>query len=195
MPQSSESKKERREARRAAGLCTMCGNRPPMEEGGSTCETCRGYFKTYHDRKEAAGGCRKCGSGVPQPGNKNCDECLRKQREYIAKLRYDTIMAYGGYRCACPGCTVTEPEFLQLDHINNDGNVHRKLLGSPGGDRLYRWLKNHGYPPIMQVLCANCNYAKAHYGRCPHQPHREVNDAPTRRVTESPTVTCCGSQL
>jgi hypothetical protein len=70
---------------------------------------------------------------------------------------------------------------LQLDHVNNDGNEHRKEVGSAGGDRLYLWLRNHGYPPIMQVLCANCNYAKAHYGFCPHRPNREVNDAPLRR--------------
>lgn len=84
-------------------------------------------------------------------------------------------MAYGGYRCAC--CGTTEPEFLQLDHIDNNGGAQRRTPGQGSGTQLYAWLKRHNYPPGYQVLCANCNYAKANFGRCPHHPDKVVNAA------------------
>jgi hypothetical protein len=59
-------------------------------------------------------------------------------------------------------------EFLQIDHVNNDGAEHRKQLGR-GGSRLYQWLRKHNFPTGFQVLCANCNRGKALLGVCPHQ--------------------------
>jgi hypothetical protein len=179
MPESNQRRKEKRAERKAAGLCTMCGNRPPKGRG-STCSVCRDYFKKYKNKKESKGICRRCASGVPLPKKKTCETCLKKQRDYVQSLRDEVFTAYGGYVCRC--CGETHKEFLQLDHVNNDGSDHRKEVGSAGGDRLYLWLKKNGYPPIIQVLCANCNYSKAHYGYCPHHPHREVNNAPTRRT-------------
>ena len=84
----------------------------------------------------------------------------------VATLRDAAFQAYGGFVCAC--CGETERAFLQLDHIANDGCKHRKeyKVGGPG---LYRWLKRAGYPPILQVLCANCNFGKRmNGGVCPH---------------------------
>jgi hypothetical protein len=60
---------------------------------------------------------------------------------------------------------VTEPDFLQIDHVNNDGKQHRKVIGQ---GRTYFWLKKNNFPSDFQVLCANCNFAKGHYGTCPH---------------------------
>lgn len=59
-------------------------------------------------------------------------------------------------------------EFLQIDHINNDGKEHRKASGCGSGEAMYRWLKKNNYPAGFQVLCCNCNYAKMKYGECPH---------------------------
>jgi hypothetical protein len=87
-----------------------------------------------------------------------------KQKDYQRKLKTEAYEAYGGFLCAC--CGETREVFLCLDHINNDGCTHRKAVGSPSN--LYRWLKKNEYPPIMQVLCYNCNNAKK-YGVCPHQ--------------------------
>ena len=77
---------------------------------------------------------------------------------YYYNLQHDAIMAYGGYRCAW--CGIDEPLVLTLDHINNDGRDHRKQIGSLGGHKLYKWLRDEGYPPGFQVLCMNCNQAK-----------------------------------
>jgi hypothetical protein len=81
------------------------------------------------------------------------------------RLKDEAFAAYGGYVCVC--CGEGTREFLQLDNKNNDGAKHRKEVGP---NRVYYWLKNHGYPPIMQVLCANCNMGKRmNGGVCPHE--------------------------
>jgi hypothetical protein len=89
------------------------------------------------------------------------------QRVYNDKLRADAIREYGG-RCTC--CGETNPVFLTIDHVNNDGAAHRKALGgSRGGLGTYMWLRRNGYPKEgFQLLCRNCNWAKFAEGSCPH---------------------------
>ena len=58
--------------------------------------------------------------------------------------------------------------FLVVDHINGDGNKHRRAIGRTGIS-FYQWLRISGYPPGFRVLCHNCNHAYAAYGACPHQ--------------------------
>ena len=83
------------------------------------------------------------------------------------KLRQEIIEEYGG-SCACCGEVI--PEFLSIDHINNDGNVERKQNNSKGGAKFYKELKDRGFPKDnYQLLCMNCNFAKGHFGICPHQ--------------------------
>ena len=85
---------------------------------------------------------------------------------YYYRLQEATFNAYGGYKCNC--CGETEPLFLTIDHVNNDGNKHRKKFQSTG-DGLYKWLKQNGYPEGFQVLCMNCNHGKRRNGGiCPH---------------------------
>jgi hypothetical protein len=71
-------------------------------------------------------------------------------------------MAYDGYRCAW--CGIDEPLAPTLNHINNAGRDHRKQIGSLGEHKLYKWLRDKGYPPGFQVLCMMCNQAKYRNG-------------------------------
>ena len=92
---------------------------------------------------------------------------IRYQQSHRAKLKDTCYSAYGGYRCACLHCTETNPKFLTLDHIKNDGYELRKVHGD--GDAFYRWLIKNDFPPIVQVLCYNCNCGKnVNGGICPH---------------------------
>jgi len=92
------------------------------------------------------------------------DKRRKYKRDLARKAHRDAIDAYGGF-CAC--CGETEPKFLQLDHMNNDGAEHRRQIK---GVRLGPWLRRRGYPEGFQVLCANCNFAKhTNGGMCPHQ--------------------------
>jgi hypothetical protein len=63
-------------------------------------------------------------------------------------------------------CNTKEFLFLTIDHINNDGAKHRReaKFGS-----IYPWLSKNDYPIGFQVLCMNCNWAKAKNGTCPHK--------------------------
>jgi len=88
-----------------------------------------------------------------------------RNKERIAmkasELRSRVIQAYGS-KCRC--CGETQPKFLALDHKNNDGNAHRKTAKG----HMCKWAEQNNYPDFLQLLCHNCNLAKAFYGGCPH---------------------------
>src|SRR6266852_8334175 len=57
-------------------------------------------------------------------------EAIRQQcRNWREKLRKRVLAAYGG-KCVC--CGETEDSFLSIDHIDGDGNKHRRELGKNG---------------------------------------------------------------
>lgn len=78
-----------------------------------------------------------------------------------AQLRIEVLIHYGG-RCFC--CGQDDFRYLTFDHIEDNGAEHRRNNYSP----IYVWLKARGYPEGIQILCANCNTAKAYFGglRC-----------------------------
>lgn len=178
-------KRDRRGRRRVAGLCINCGKSPPPV-GRRLCEACLAYSADTRQARDDAGRCRKCGK-PPLPNKRQCAACLDRALLYRERLRDEVFEAYGGYTCVCCGCTTKE--FLQLDHVHNDGAEHRRTIGTVS---LHAWLKRNGFPPIIQVLCCNCNYAKANYGVCPHQLDKEVNHEPRkRRKLYQPLAVAC----
>ncbi len=92
-------------------------------------------------------------------------DARRRRVESGRRLRTAVLDAYGGV-CAC--CGEDTWEFLAIDHI--EGYTAGPRAASP----LYRWLRTNGYPAGFQVLCHNCNSAKAWYGACPHQRSRRA---------------------
>jgi len=121
-----------------------------------------GHCQSWWDRKRADMG----------------DEAFRKwnadrRKMYRHLIRDEFLQEYGG-KCKC--CGETEPAFLCLDHINGTGAAHRKQFcpdrGSRGGNatQLLEDLKRRGWPKDeYQILCYNCNNAKAKLGKCPHE--------------------------
>lgn len=98
---------------------------------------------------------------------KHQKEILAKQKAIRVSIR-EEMMAEYGRECAC--CGENQPEFLTLDHINNDGYKERGGKGGPGGTSFFMKLKRRGWPKgTYQVLCYNCNAAKAFFGVCPHR--------------------------
>jgi hypothetical protein len=119
--------------------------------------------------------CRKCREKI-NAQRLMSGSVQRSYRKSYQSLRDETFAAYGGYQCHCPGCHITEPKFLCIDHVYNDGAQHRRRLckgdvrraRTLGGHVFYRWLKKNGYPKGFQPLCANCNYGKRmNHGVCP----------------------------
>lgn len=122
-------------------------------------ERSRAYFREYYRKWRAA--------NIDKVRITVRDSKRRKRR--TEKLA--CITAYGG-RCVC--CGETEPYFLTIDHINNDGARHRKTIDkkrAAGGTEFYQWLRVRGYPKDRyRLMCFNCNCGR-HWngGICPHQ--------------------------
>jgi hypothetical protein len=91
-------------------------------------------------------------------------------RQYAAKYRNEVLKMYGG-KCEC--CGESTPEFMEIDHKNNDGAQHRKEC--QGGHAFYKWLVKNGCPrEQFRLLCSNCNNCRGRYGYCPHEKQRSL---------------------
>jgi len=106
------------------------------------------------------------------------DERREKKRISEKKLRQkrrlQILIHYGGDPPKCSCCDETEIKFLSIDHIKGGGNQHRRERGIKSGWQFYRWLIEHSFPEGFQVLCYNCNFAKGHYGICPHKAGEDI---------------------
>lgn len=89
------------------------------------------------------------------------------QKRYRDKLKAEIYQAYGN-RCAC--CGEAEVMFLSIDHVENDGALHRKAGIDNCTTALMGRIKREGFPPSFQLLCMNCNHGKSRNGgTCPHK--------------------------
>jgi hypothetical protein len=118
---------------------------------------------TVRQRANRAKGLCQCGK-VPVT-KARCQTCIDAHKRSRDAVRALVLAAYGG-QCECCGESI--PEFLAIDHINNDGKQDRQRLGG-STTVVYRWLRNHGFPKDRyRLLCHNCNLARQFYGQCPH---------------------------
>ena len=157
--------KQQRDERRAAGLCTSCGE----DAGGqSLCASCK--QKRKRSRAARAGlPCNACGIASRTPDGHYCKPCRSaKQRERRQKIK-DEVFAHYGANCDC--CNESTSAFLAIDHIEGNGRQHRQSVVSGGGSNaFYRWLITEGFPEGFRVLCHNCNVGRfVNGGTCPHE--------------------------
>ena len=144
----------------ALGICVYC--KTPVT-GSTRCLECRkkhsDAYKARRKEREEKGLCTGCGGALP------CERCNARRRKSHKKFR-DQVHNHYGNQCQC--CGESEPKFLSVDHINNDGAAHRREIGS--GTRFYTWLINNNFPLGFQLLCFNCNHGKyINGGVCPHK--------------------------
>lgn len=167
--------------------CTKCGESKALsafsvrkDTGGrrAICKPCEAARREEWKKSDSA--------AAREYRDRRSDSTFWKKHGALirAKRRAAVLEAYGS-KCVC--CGEDTPEFLTVDHINNDGARHREAI-SPSDPRggsgtyLYIWLKRHGFPKDnFQLLCWNCNCAKGRYGSCPHtwKIERRELDAPT----------------
>jgi hypothetical protein len=99
------------------------------------------------------------------------EEQHKYAKMYKARLKYETLLAYGGIRCAC--CGETNIHFLSLDHVHNDGFKDRPVINGRRKQLMgYNVLRKQNFPnkDRFQVLCMNCNVGKRlNGGICPHK--------------------------
>ena len=168
----SIQRRERYVALIEKGLCVTCARNRALEDN-VRCHGCYSkgkdsWRRTYEERKKFSL-CITCGIQIGE--GVRCRKCQKVANERTKRIdqdiRDEAFAAYGGYECAC--CGETERAFLTLDHINNDGIEQRAKHGL--GKNLFRWLRDNGFPPGLQVLCYNCNCGRARFDDkvCPHQ--------------------------
>ena len=101
----------------------------------------------------------------------------RWDRRSFDRGRYEIVVAEAfrvlGDKCACPGCGVSEPRFLFIDHIR--GRAKHGPTGTVWEAQKSGWDKTK-----FQILCGNCNLAKRNRGFCPvHQKASDIKNAYT----------------
>jgi hypothetical protein len=125
--------------------------------------------------RNAAAARRRYAENLEESRAKSREAYHRQEKYRLGRLRdrkvRAEVLAYYGNACTCCGEGI--PQFLCIDHINGNGNNHRKTLKT----NIYYWLRRNGYPSGFQVLCHNCNMAKGFYGQCPHEAIRIESQA------------------
>jgi hypothetical protein len=102
--------------------------------------------------------CKSCTSS-----RKNPNELIRSR-----DLRIQVLQHYSRSLIpSCECCGVDDLSMLAIDHIDGDGNAHRRERGR--SRKIQHRLKADGFPSGFRVLCHNCNAAHGFYGYCPHK--------------------------
>jgi hypothetical protein len=90
-----------------------------------------------------------------------------------AAHKHIAIMRYGG---ACVCCGESGTVFLTLDHVQGGGSEELRTMSGAQQKRGGFWKAacREGFPPRFQLMCMNCNTAKASGSECPHQTRARV---------------------
>lgn len=122
--------------------------------------------KTNAQRRER----RRINKNNPEFGDnkyrlKNKNKVALQHKDYYQTIKFQVLSHYSIFTtkpmCAVPGCLVSDPGMLIVDHTNGNGNKHRKELAITGGGyAMYLWLIRNNFPPGFQVLCCNHNIKK-----------------------------------
>lgn len=144
MALSSKEKNERFRKRRAdKGLCVRCGKNKPWKNG----QMCRGCLDKHNNWYKTS-------------------DYRDRNTKIRAEEKKSVLDHYGG-KCEC--CGENEPLFLAIDHMEGNGNNHRKAINK-WGSGFFKWLIVNDFPEGFQVLCHNCNMGKhLNGGKCPHK--------------------------
>jgi hypothetical protein len=101
---------------------------------------------------------------------KNRKRILKQKKIYCKENKTKIYERYNNYKLIvfkhysqkeipeCNICGCKDIRVLEIDHINDNGNIHRKNRN--GRTVQYSWFISHNYPVGYQILCANCNWKK-----------------------------------
>lgn len=163
--------KARRDIKLYEVTCSKCGTvHSRVKKGSTICKECRSIAnkKWMEENKERR---KKYMEKYRSRRNRLQQIWREKNKEkvfqYQQKIRLEILNHYSKTplpSCAC--CSERNIEFLTLDHIYNNGAEERK--NGLEGRNLFYYLRKNNFPDGYQVLCMNCNWAKAKYGYCPH---------------------------
>lgn len=92
----------------------------------------------------------------------NREKYNAQKAKYRDKLKIEVFSYYWKWNISCSYCWFSNIDWLCLDHINNDWNIHRKEMWQTRRSWIstYEKLRKEWYPEWIQILCANCNQIK-----------------------------------
>lgn len=164
--------KKRYKKRKVQSICMTCDD--PAESGKTQCRSCLDNRaleqRAIREHRLANNLCIVCAKYLGEdPHIQMCDKHSKKRSEWyvgsdvrkknrVRRIeRKKLILAhYGG---KCKECGEDHWAKLAIDHLNNDGNKHRKEI-KKHGSTFYEWLVNNNFPEEFQILCHNCNWLK-----------------------------------
>lgn len=176
--------------------CTKCGTEKPLSEYRfrsskgryrPRCRDCERVYIREHNQRYYQQNREKLIKSAKAWRDENLEQYDRWQKAYQRRKHREwkhAALAIYGERCAC--CGESQFEFLTLDHVDNDGHLHRQEIK---GRNLYEWLATRGEPVgyKLQTLCFNCNFAKRYNGGlCPHQKSEGSTTIPPGSTAERP---------
>jgi len=152
-------------------FCSRCGQEKPISEfyrrrvdtsrnkAGELiawCKCCRlAYKRAWHARNKEKDNEHK------RAYYRQNDECIKlKARAGRQQLKQEVIAHYSKGSMRCPICGIDDIVVLCIDHIDGNGQAHRRAIGRTSGAGFYQWLIQNNYPVGFQVLCYNCNMRK-----------------------------------
>jgi len=166
-------------------LCTSCSDKLSDQEicnNLKRCQRCRQKQaqnqKLLRENKIKNNLCVICGANSAN-SKKYCQKCSIKRSKWYKQSptrkkdkikrmeRQKIVVHHYGNQCSC--CGEEQILFLQLDHIDGDGNKHRKRINKYGST-FFKWIIDNNFPNNFKLLCANCNTGRYRNGGiCPHQ--------------------------
>ena len=143
--------------------------------GKKICSWCRipktidQFYPSKVGLYKVGGRCKECSDKTSSQWQKDRPEWKKtKNRKSYRRAKAEVFERYGS---ACKCCGETEPMFLTIDHVNNDGGGRYR---KDRGYAMYQKIIDEGFPAKYQVLCWNCNTGKQRNGGvCPHKAHGE----------------------
>lgn len=110
---------------------------------------------------------------TPKELSQSIKNIKSRQKNVSNKIEVMTHYSKGEPKCNCCGY------FESLDGLSIDHKEGRRKMGHSKkmkGNVLYRFLIKQNFPnDSFQVLCHNCNSAKGHFGKCPHELDKMKN--------------------
>jgi len=88
----------------------------------------------------------------------NKDRIREHSKKYRLNFKKQVIDKYSNGENKCANCGLTDFKNLTIDHIDGNGEEHRKKIGM--GAAFYKWLIDSNFPQGFQVLCFGCNLEK-----------------------------------
>lgn len=162
-------------------VCGSCKNELPLQMFGKHSRNpdglqyCCKLCKSKADKISRSKNLDKIKARKKEYYLENKEYIIEKVNEYISnnrvkhnnwamvarnKLKLKVFLHYCDGQLRCKNCNQSELSLLTIDHIDGDGNKHRKEVGIKTGYSTYRWLKRNNFPDGFQVLCWNCQFRK-----------------------------------